>query len=234
MNNEQTLQPVEMGKLSESDLSICVGLIPDRLRTFLELHPQLVVAGGFIRSVLMGEAIHDIDVFCTTPGDTFPLAKEYAWDNRLISTTNAFTIRERGTPVVQFIHRWSYETPDAILKSFDFTIAGAAIWFASGWKSLTVPHYRDHLALRRLVYKSPIRDEDSFGSLLRVLKFYQKGYVISPESFAAVVARAVIDRALVGSPTEKDMAEGLLNRIFATGRSSGLLAYPRSELGGGS
>ena len=34
------------------------------------------------------------------------------------------------------------------------------------------------LAARRLVYTSPLRNEDAGGSILRVLKFYQRGYRI--------------------------------------------------------
>ncbi len=45
------------------------------------------------------------------------------------------------------------------------------------------------MAAHRLYYLEPIRDEDAGGSMLRVTKYLNRGYYISPESLAAVIAR---------------------------------------------
>jgi hypothetical protein len=50
--------------------------------------------------------------------------------------------------------------------------------------------YRD-LAARRLRYTQPNRIEESGGSALRVLKYYTKGYRITLNSYAKVIARLV-------------------------------------------
>jgi hypothetical protein len=42
-----------------------------------------------------------------------------------------------------------------------------------------------------LVYAEPIREEEPGGSTLRILKFYQKGYRITIDSFAGVITRLV-------------------------------------------
>lgn len=45
------------------------------------------------------------------------------------------------------------------------------------------------LAAKRLTYCAPKRIEEAGGSLLRVLKFYRRGYIIPLDSLAAVIAR---------------------------------------------
>ena len=91
------------------------------------------------------------------------------------------------------------------MQSFDFTIARAAIWWASTgtlvdnvaktetpqgvWRSTCDERFYPDLAARRLVYCSPVRIEEAGGSLLRVLKFYQRGYNIPMDSLGAVLAR---------------------------------------------
>ena len=55
------------------------------------------------------------------------------------------------------------------------------------------------LAAKRLVYRAPQRNEDAGGSILRVLKFYQRGFRIPLDSLGAVIARLVnqIDPAAI-------------------------------------
>ena len=57
------------------------------------------------------------------------------------------------------------------------------------------------LAAKRLIYRSPLRNEDAGGSLLRVLKFYQRGYRIPLNSLGAVIARLVnaVDEEKIGA-----------------------------------
>ena len=95
---------------------------------------------------------------------------------------------------VQFIKKWVYEKPSDIISSFDFTIARAAMWFADKeWHALCDDNYYVDLAARRLVYCSPKRIEEAGGSMLRVLKFYQRGYRIPLDSLGGVIARVVYD-----------------------------------------
>ena len=50
-------------------------------------------------------------------------------------------------------------------------------------------NYYQDLSARRLIYTSPERIEEAGGSMLRVLKFYQKGFRIPLKDLAAVIAR---------------------------------------------
>jgi hypothetical protein len=162
--------------------------------------PRLVVAGGFIRACIAREPVNDVDVFTQTPADAQLFADLLAVKrgHKPYTTENAHTIRGRGLPV-QFIHRWTFEVIEQLIASFDFTIARAAIWFDKPeppgvqqlWGKVD-PHFYADLAGRRLVYCSPTRKEEAGGSLLRVLKFYQRGYRIPLDSLGAVLGRLLM------------------------------------------
>lgn len=182
-----------MRELNTFDLVNCVKRIPYRLRRIMKQQANKVfIAGGFVRACVAGEEISDIDVMSPTKDCAMScallLAKDY--DNPpVIKTENAITVRVNPQPI-QFIHRWTFDTPTDGIMSFDFTIARSAIWWnGTEWKSVCSDTFYEDLAAKRLVYCSPIRIEEAGGSMLRVLKFYQRGYRIPLDSLAAVVAR---------------------------------------------
>ena len=73
------------------------------------------------------------------------------------------------------------------------------------------------MAAKRLVYLSPVRSEDAGGSILRVLKFYKRGYNIPLDSLAAVIGRlnsGVDHRATHGDPAQYEkVILGLLREV---------------------
>lgn len=165
---------------------------------------KLIVAGGFIRACVSGEDVSDIDLFVPTVED----AKAWAYElkgrgegRRVVETQNAISVYGLKLPV-QFVHRWTYDAPAKVVESFDFTIARAAMWWkrvpregapnAGHWESLLDDRFYPDVAAKRLVYSHPVRNEDAGGSLLRVLKFYQRGYRIPLGDFAAVIARLAV------------------------------------------
>jgi len=176
--------------LLREDLSWCVRRLPSAVVTLLKSNPSVCVAGGFIRSCIANETINDIDLFVTSSDQARAIADILKPPHgRIITTENAHTVIGLGLPV-QIIHRWTFESPSHILPSFDFTIAQAVLWHSTnGWESLISERYYQDLASRRLIYTSPTRIEEVGGSLLRVLKFYQRGYRIQLDSLGAVVAR---------------------------------------------
>lgn len=187
-----------MRELEQVDLRFMIARLPKVVKAALERHPESVcVAGGFIRSVIAHEEINDIDLFCRSQLECDALSAELvagaAVDGvtlRVVKTDNAVTLL--GGPIaIQVIHRWVYGHPSEVLASFDFTIATAAIFASNngGFAGLCHDQYYSDLAAKRLVYLSPKRNEDAGGSMLRVLKFYQRGYRMPLDSLAAVVAR---------------------------------------------
>lgn len=225
-----------MRELNPHDLNWAVRLLPVRLRNqMLEYGPRLVLGGGYLRSTVSGEKPNDLDLFTQTAEDAKLFAEALAKEakKKTYETGNALSVKLSPRHFVQYIHRWSFPTPAYLLESFDFTIACAAIWFESGkWTSLIDDEFYSDLAAKRLVYRSPDRNEDAGGSLLRVLKFYQRGFRIPLDSLGAVVARMVdsvdlkgievidtgafVGTSSIGDTTEKRWASvitGLLREV---------------------
>lgn len=181
-------------KLSPYDLQFVLLRLPKLVLESMQANPgKLFLAGGFIRSVITNEKINDVDLFATDAVTAGGLAMVLAEQDpkRIYKTDNAFTIRGFN-PSVQIIHRWAFATPTECTESFDFTIAKAAVWWdGDKWESTCHPEYYADLASKRLVYTQPLRNEEAGGSLLRVLKFYQRGYRIPLGSLGSVIARAL-------------------------------------------
>lgn len=209
-----------MSTLASIDLLWCVRRLPRALAALMKAHPnQLVIAGGYIRSRIANEPVNDIDCFVPSVEVGAALALAYAEgdEKRVHKTQNALTIKG-SRPTVQFITRWTYAEPPALLASFDFTIACASIWWdGANWQSLTHPDYYADLAARRLRYTAPMRNEDAGGSILRVLKFYQRGYRMPLDSLGAVVARLAMGvNQVKGAISEEQLAKvltGLLREV---------------------
>lgn len=150
----------------------------------------LFLAGGFIRSVIAQEQVNDVDLFITSVDQAHPLALELSQNDprKIHKTENAFTIKEKLP--VQIIFRWVFDNPQQCMESFDFTIAKTAVfWDGLGWQGICSDTFYEDLAAKRLIYTSPIRNEDAGGSMLRLLKFYQRGYRIPLGSLGALMAR---------------------------------------------
>lgn len=188
-----------MSELIPEDLHHVLSRLPKDVRTLLKSH-RLFLAGGFVRSVIAGEPISDVDLFGESRAYLELTAKTFALSrkgSRLHVTDNAFTVLTSGRAPVQFIHRWTYGPADAarLVAEFDYSVAAAAVWWAphpgdSGeWLTITDPNYYPDLASRRLRYLCPVRSEDAGGSLLRARKFLAKGYHIEAGSLAKVAAR---------------------------------------------
>lgn len=188
-----------MQKLSNQDIYWCVRRLPKEVVNLMQQHKRsLVVAGGYIRSCVSGDSVNDIDLFTTSKELAGTIASGLAImfkGQPAIETENAYTVLGGPLPV-QVIHRWTFETPEAVVPSFDFTIAKAAFWIDKTneqrhpmFDSCCDDGFYSDLAAKRLVYCSPVRNEDAGGSLLRVLKFYQRGFRIPLDSLGAVIAR---------------------------------------------
>lgn len=175
-----------------NDLSWGVQRLPKIVFELLKQHPgKLFVAGGFIRATVANEPINDIDLFACSPELALKIKQqlESTLGVEAFVTDNAYTLKTDTYPI-QIIHRWTFDSPARAMESFDFTIARAAIYCqGQTWHGLCDPLFYQDLAAKRLTYTRPFRNEDAGGSILRVLKFYQRGYRIPLYSLAAVIAR---------------------------------------------
>lgn len=182
-----------MQKLTETDLHFVVRRLPRDVRDLLTGGP-FYVAGGFIRETVAGGDVKDIDVFGPTKGTLLDAATQFASkrEARPHISDNAITVLAPPRMPVQFITRWVFTDPEALVASFDFTVCQAAVWFdkeSKKWCSAVADAFYPDLAARRLVYTEPVREEEAGGSMMRVRKFLGRGYNIQALSLGAVMAR---------------------------------------------
>ena len=193
-------------KLDEQDLRWALLRMPMKLKEVMrdpEWADKVFVGGGFLRSIVSNEPVNDVDIFVKSKQEAELLAFKLRYDkNDIIKTENAYTIK--GKMVMQVIHRWVFEKPEDVSNSFDFTICCAVIYFdGKEFRSFCDERFYTDLAAKRIIYRKPIRNEDAGGSMLRVLKYYQKGYRIPLDSLGAVIARLV--KAL--DPEKSDLSD---------------------------
>jgi hypothetical protein len=179
-------------KLDFFDLKFAYMRMPEVLIKVMkqpEWHKSIFVGGGFIRSIVAGEPINDVDVFVKSEKDAELLSLKLCRDKSdIYKTDNAYTIK--GKLPIQIIHRWVFNKPEDVGNSFDFTICNAVIYFdGENFDSYCDNRFYIDLAAKRIVYRNPVRNEDAGGSMLRVLKYYQKGYRIPLNSLGDVIAR---------------------------------------------
>lgn len=179
-------------ELTKADMMFVVQRLPKSVRELLMKENTLVVAGGFIRSVIAGEPVQDIDILGPDAEKLAKIAESFkdTTDGRTHKTKNAVTVLPRRGVPVQFITRWTFKSAADVIKSFDFTVCQAAVWFENKrwWSCIEGAFYPD-LAARRLVYTQPVRVEELGGSLLRAIKFIKRGYNIQAPSLAKLIAR---------------------------------------------
>jgi hypothetical protein len=234
-----------MTELDSQDLRWSLRRCPRQVLQLLkEKSGTTFVGGGFVRAVVANEDVNDVDIFVGGKAEAREAAvfiQSKADSAKLHETDNAFTVYGGSLRLpVQIIHRWAYKTAEELMRSFDFTVAMAGFWWDAtresgsrvlrqdeqggpvyeprrepGWRSICDSRFYPDLAAKRLRYTSPIRQEDAGGSMLRVLKFYQKGYRIPLDSLGAVVARlaSATDAAKLLAGREPDR-EAQLSKVF--------------------
>jgi hypothetical protein len=176
-----------MRELSRQDLQWCLRRTPTAvLKLLKDQSGRAFVGGGFVRACVANEPVSDIDLFTGSKGE----AKIYAAileakagdGGKVFETDNAYTVKGYTVPV-QIIHRWTYASPEELMRSFDFTVAMAGFWWGdaeddylsmespsgstrkpAGWRSVCDNRFYEDLAARRLRYTAPVRHEDVGGA----------------------------------------------------------------------
>jgi hypothetical protein len=211
--------------LNQSDIFRLFHRLPSPVEALLRKYPDAsFVAGGYIRAVIAGEEISDIDLFAPSK----EAAREYCDflrtsypGARAVETENAVTVIPKELPfTLQVIHRWNFAHPEQVIASFDFTIAQAIIYLSGPYvekRGICCPHYYEDLAAKRLVYTAPHREEEAGGSFLRLLKFQKRGYSAPLPSIAGVLQRifAKVGKQAweAGETFQTDVILGLLREV---------------------
>lgn len=207
-----------MNRLTPTDMQFVVRRIPADVRRLLESGP-FFVAGGFIRETIAGNEVRDIDIFGPTKGQLLDAAESFAAGRNVKThtTDNAITVLAPPRMPVQFITRWVFDSAEPLIKSFDFTVCQAVIWFdkpSALWCSMTSEAFYPDLAARRLVYTMPNREEEAGGSMMRVRKFLARGWNIQAPSLGAVIARVAGGVKRFGELGEEQRAKVIAGLLF--------------------
>lgn len=233
-----------MGELIKADIRYVAQRLPRDVREMLSANPgRLFVGGGFIRATIAGEEPSDIDIFGVDETMLEAQAKELqarrGLDCKLHTTKNAITVIAPDRLPVQFITRWTFpcdptkafayvgaqQSAMACCRSFDFTVCQAVLWRGGHqsndpWLTEVGDRFYVDLAARRLVYTSPVREEEAGGSMLRVIKYVKRGYTIQVASLGAVMARMTdkIDTARAAmTPVDDEPVPHLTTAMVLTG-----------------
>lgn len=152
-----------------------------------------VLAGGFLRSVLNYEPVKDIDIFVDGDATTAKRAAYYLGVAKVLTIDNAVTVDAFDVPV-QFIYRIKFNSPEALLDTFDFSLARAAVWSDGfAWTSTCDDTYYSDLMARRLRFHKPTDPAvaiDSVTAVARALKFARFGYTIDDDHLAELLVMA--------------------------------------------
>lgn len=219
---------MDINYLDPSDIEYLVHRLPTTLRKTLEelSEKQLTsyyIAGGFIRACIANESVNDIDIFLPINGSldieeskksvrTFFLQAKDFNKAKVVVTDNAITVCVE--PAVQFITRSQYVSPIAVINSFDFTIAQAALYCeGKNWVGICSPLFYQDVASKRLRYTSP-NDSSVIGSLMRVLKFTKKGYHVDSATMPAIVGTLVAKYLVDDTVKTKDQAIAKLTEEY--------------------
>jgi len=214
-----------MAQLNERDVAVCVSRLNSTLRDEMQgaLNGVIVVAGGFVRSVIAHETINDIDVFISNDVSLNVLNQRLTKAGFAAqSSPNATTFVNNDRTPVQVITRWMFGNTDKftdlrlgteaekklaasmmlqdVIASFDFTVCQAGIICMPGgkWMGMCSDNFYEDLAAKRLVYTRPDRKEDAGGSMLRLLKYTARGYRATLGSVSAVAARWLMGQSTGG------------------------------------
>ena len=218
---------MSLDMLDSGDVAHCARMLPAPVKALMEkFGPSLMLGGGFLRATIAGETVSDIDIFSCSAAKaeeamTALLAVLKRPNEDVYRTDNALSLSPgKGLRVpIQFITRWTFESAEKLVGSFDFTVACAAIYYLNSlnsWFGVCDPRFYRDLAAKRLVYRSPERNEEAGGSLLRAFKFARRGYKIDLGSIAGLVARLTSKIEGIESLSEarlKDVVRGLLMEV---------------------
>lgn len=134
------------------------------------------VAGGALTSSFTGFEIKDVDLYFKSK-EAFVAAIEEAYDTGLwcLAATDRAVTFAYGDAIVQLMHFDFFPSAEAIFDAFDFTVCMAAYDIDSK-RFVFHEDFMKHAAQRFLRFHNGTRYP--FGSLLRVLKYQQRGYTI--------------------------------------------------------
>jgi hypothetical protein len=185
--------------LEEDDIKRVIYMLPEEVREMMKRHPgKVIVAGGFIRALVAGEDIKDLDIFVPSESEAKKWCDEvdieYEMGDKYLSTEP----NEYFNYEIQTVWRYPFKEAYEIPEQFDYTVVKCAIWFDPGDKNKSATFvgicherfYRD-LARKALVFCCE-RNAEKIMSIPRLLRYTQYGYSMDPKSMAEVILKTCL------------------------------------------
>ena len=182
--------------MDREDVLRVVGLAPGFVTALL--HTGRVLAGGFIRDVLLGETPKDLDVFCASAMDadwcaklaTDALAVEWPLVNVRRSTFSRTIQADPEALPAQFVFYREFLDAEDLVSQFDFRACAAGIYWdptQGEFRGVCVSGFYEDLAAKRLTFLHQPKDAGSLVPLKRALHLAAKGWKLPDESTAAIL-----------------------------------------------
>lgn len=138
------------------------------------------IAGGCMRSFLVGERAKDVDIFSADP-DSIVAFLENREDFKKSFGNEFFQNFVHDGLTYQFIKKYKYNTPQETIDSFDFTLITAAFS-----KEGFISHerfYLDNAQKRLVIHNLPL----PLSTMKRALKYAARGYMLCPVSLSRLI-----------------------------------------------
>lgn len=182
-----------MKYLVNNDLQKCINAIPDKLINIIE-NNNVIIAGGFIPSVITNSVIHDLDLYTPSSAHAANLISSICnvIPNCELSNNNTI-IKSMFLPYEVNVIQSNYASNfDEVISKFDFTICSAAIMCSgkeptsSYWVSYCNPMFYMDLAAKRISLNSSC-SSISYKTIKRIIKYVSYGYHIEDSLLKKIV-----------------------------------------------
>jgi len=156
------------------------------------------IAGGAMRSWLVGDKVKDIDIFSNDPDAV--IAAFEASDNYKSGVKNDFIAHfYRDKVRYEIIRAYKFNSPQETIDNFDFTIICAA--YGSSGLVVDERFYIDN-AQKRLVVKSLPKP---LSTIKRGLKYSKRGYTMCPIGLSKILKTIQENPINWENPKENDV-----------------------------
>ncbi len=145
-----------------------------------ELPENCWIAGGCMRSYLVGEKAKDIDIFTADPDSVINVLEGKDGFKKTFGNDFFQNFKYKGL-TYQVIKKYKYNTPQETIDSFDFTLISAA-YSKDGF----VAHerfYMDNAQKSLVIHNLPL----PLSTMKRALKYTARGYRLCPVSLSRLV-----------------------------------------------
>lgn len=185
-------------RLEDADLKRIVYSLPEKIIDILKHNPgDAVIAGGYVRAMVQGEHVHDIDIFVHGEKDAKEILDDvnlgYEKKEKLLQIDD-----KKITVETQVSWHYPYKHPHEILEQFDYTVAKGAVWFEAGDKETeagfkSICHERFYRDLARKMLVKDVDDRpEGLESIPRLLKYTGYGYSVEPATLAQIVTETCL------------------------------------------